>query len=268
MLGREGASLAWRNLHPSNMPARIALFHRATGPMPAVDLPTDDWPYLYLARRTIPSDYLIVVCSLLALSAAGVGALWWTDRQAQFSASGAFADAHFFFLGLGFLLLETKSIGDCSLYFGTTWFVTMVVVSGVLLMVLLANALAMRMRRGSRWLYLPLLLCLIFLYFVPRELILGLPLMDRLLWAVMVVPLPIFFAGLIFSTTFRTGGDPATWFAANLIGATIGGFLEYLAMAIGTSDLLMIVAAAYLGSLLCWAVFSRSITLSRRVGTP
>jgi len=53
-------------------------------------------------------------------------------------------DGHFLFLGLGFLLLETRSIADCSLYFGTTWFVTMVVVAGVLLMVLAANLVAMR----------------------------------------------------------------------------------------------------------------------------
>ncbi len=75
------------------------------------------------------------------------------------------------------------------------------------------------------------------------------------------MPLPIFFAGLIFSTTFRDGGDPATLLAANLIGATIGGFLEYLAMAVGTHDLMIIVAAAYIGSLLCRALATRPKTI-------
>jgi hypothetical protein len=248
-----------RGLDPSNMPAQISMYHRAVGPMPAIDLPTDDWPYLYLSRRTIPGDYLIVAGSLLAISAAAVAALWWTDRESRLSARLGFVDAHFLLLGLGFLLLETKSIGDCSLYFGTTWFVTMVVVSGVLLMVLLANAVAMRLRKTSPWFYLPLLLSLAFLYLVPRDTILGLPFAARLLWSVLIVPLPIFFAGLIFSTTFRDAGDPATLLAANLIGATIGGFLEYLAMAIGTRDLLIIVVAAYVGSFLC-RVFSRRST--------
>ena len=44
-------------------------------------------------------------------------------------------------MGWGFLLLQTKSIGDTSLYFGTTWFVTTLVIAGVLLMVLLGALL-------------------------------------------------------------------------------------------------------------------------------
>jgi hypothetical protein len=240
-----------QNLKSAILPKEIADYHRAVGQMPTMDLPTDDWPYLYLSRHTIPNDYLIVCGSLLAISAGVVIALWLTDRDIQNGANLGFAGAHFLFLGLGFLLLETKSIGDCSLYFGTTWFVTMIVVSGVLLMVLLANTIAMRLRQTSHWLYLPLLISLALLYFTPRELILGRPLAIRLLWTLLIVPLPIFFAGLIFSTTFRDGGDPATLLAANLIGATIGGFLEYLAMAIGTRDLLLIIAAAYVVSLVC-----------------
>jgi hypothetical protein len=172
---------------------------------------------------------------------------------------GGFSDAHFFFLGFGFLLLETKSIGDCSLYFGTTWFVTMIVIVGVLLMVFLANAFAMRMNRTSFGFYVPLLLSLLFLYLVPRDLILGLPLSARLAWAILIVPLPIFFAGLIFSTTFRDGGDPAVMLGANLIGATIGGFAEYLAMAVGTRALMLLVMAAYALSLFCLDLKSKSV---------
>jgi SAM-dependent methyltransferase len=254
-----------RNLDPDAQPTVIAGYHRVIGEPPAVDLPTDDWPYLYLSQRTIPSDYLIVAGSLLALSAGVVITLWLTDRGNRDGAKVGFMGAHFLLLGLAFLLLETKSIGDCSLYFGTTWFVTMVVVSGVLLMVLLANAFAMRLRKMSLWLYLPLLLSLVFLYFVPRDTILGLPFTSRLLWTVFIVPLPIFFAGLIFSTTFRDGGDASTLLSANLIGATIGGFLEYLAMAIGTRDLLLIVGAAYIGSMACWSVSRRSMALTTRL---
>jgi hypothetical protein len=152
---------------------------------------------------------------------------------------------------LGFLLLETKSIGDCSLYFGTTWVVTMIVVTGVLLMVLAANLIAMRMRRAPLTLYIPLLASLVVLYLMPRDQILGLPWIARLAWALFCVPLPIFFAGLIFSVTFRDAVDPATLLAANLIGATLGGFCEYLGMAFGVHALLLIVMGAYLGSLLC-----------------
>ena len=158
-------------------------------------------------------------------------------------------DGHFLFLGLGFLLLETKSISDCSLYFGTTWFVTLVVVAGVLLMVLAANLMAMRMTRFRTWLYAPLIAALLLLYFVKRDSILALSFNERLLWSLLVVPLPIFFAGLIFSTTFRQAANPSSYFGANLIGAMIGGFCEYLSMVIGNQNLMFLVIAAYLVSL-------------------
>jgi len=65
----------------------------------------------------------------------------------------------------------------------------------------------------------------------------------------MVVPLPIFFAGLIFSTTFRQAVNPSSFFGANLVGAMIGGFSEYLSMVIGNQDLMFLVIGAYLVSL-------------------
>jgi hypothetical protein len=64
-----------------------------------------------------------------------------------------------------------------------------------------------------------------------------------------VVPLPIFFAGLIFSTTFRRASIPSSFFGANLIGAMIGGFCEYLSMVMGNKNLMFLIIGAYLVSL-------------------
>ena len=64
-----------------------------------------------------------------------------------------------------------------------------------------------------------------------------------------MVPLPIFFAGLIFSTTFRQGSNPSSFFGANLIGAMIGGFSEYLSMIVGNQNLMFLIIGAYLVSL-------------------
>jgi len=225
---------------------------RADG-MPQVPPPTDDWPYLYLSKKTVPSDYLIVMGTLLALSLVVVLAL----RGGRFDTN----DGHFCFLGMGFLLLETKSISDCSLYFGTTWLVTTIVVAGVLLMVLGANMLAGRLKRFSYFLYLPVFAALLVLYFTPRDVILALPFAGRLLWTMLVVPLPIFCAGLIFSVTFRDTTAPAMLFGANLVGAMIGGFCEYLSMATGSQWLTLLVMAAYLGSLAC--VFATRVARSR-----
>lgn len=207
-----------------------------------VELPTDDWPFLYLQKRTVPADYLVAISGMLLTSILAAG---WLGGRAVVRGNLSFA-----FLGMGFLLLETKSIGDCTLFFGATWLVTLIVVAGVLLMVLAANLVAERVRTSSLWLYLPLFAALALLLVVPRGEILGLAYGLRLLWALLVVPLPIFFAGLIFSASFRQSPNPAAAFGANLIGAMCGGFCEYLGMAIGSQWLAAIVVVAYAASLL------------------
>ncbi len=228
------------------LPPGYGPFHRAAfAELPPIDMPTDDWPFLYLASRTIPSDYLIAIGSMLAFSVITVaflrrGSIGWQD-------------VHFGLLGMGFLLLETKNIIDCTLFFGATWFVTMVVVSGVLLMVIGANQVAARIAKFSPWMYVPLFAVLALLLFVPREWVLGFGLPGRALWALLVVPLPVFFAGIIFSLTFRESGAASAVFGANLIGAMVGGFCEYLGMAVGNHRLSMLVFIAYLGSLLVLA---------------
>jgi hypothetical protein len=130
--------------------------------------------------------------------------------------------------------------------------VTTLVITGVLLMVLLANWAAIRWKRPfSPSLYLPLFGALALVLLVPREFILGQDYGVRLLWTLLVVPLPIFFAGLIFSSTFRQAANPSALFGSNLMGATVGGFCEYLGMSIGSEALGWIVIAAYLASLAC-----------------
>jgi len=235
---------AFRGPH-SDPPAQYGRFARTVFPagddLSDASATTDDWPFLYLSGKTIPADYLIVVGILLAVTLPVVYML----RGRGFGTN----DGHFLFLGLGFLLLETKSISDCSLYFGTTWFVTMVVVAGVLLMVLAANLVAMWLKRFGTWMYAPLIATLLVLYFVKRDTILALSFEERLLWSLLIVPLPIFFAGLIFSTTLREASNPSSFFGANLIGAMIGGFCEYLSMKIGNENLMFLVIGAYLVSL-------------------
>jgi hypothetical protein len=235
---------AFRGKHADPLPQYgrfVRTVFPAGGDLSDAVAPTDDWPFLYLSRKTIPADYLIVIGILLAITIPVVLML----RGRGFGMN----DGHFLFLGLGFLLLETKSISDCSLYFGTTWFVTLVVVAGVLLMVLAANMLAMRMSRFRPWLYAPLIATLLLLYLVKRDSVLALSFDERLLWSLLVVPLPIFFAGLIFSTTFRQALNPSSFFGANLIGAMIGGFSEYLSMIIGNQNLMFLIVGAYLVSL-------------------
>jgi SAM-dependent methyltransferase len=202
----------------------------------------DDWPYLYLMRRFIPSDYLVTIAVLLAVTLAF---LFFSSEKKE-----AKVDYHFFLLGAGFLLLETKSITTISLYFGTTWLVSMIVILGVLIMVFLANLVAFRVKRFSLLLYLPLIASLGFLYLFPTQNVVGWPFFSRLIYSLVVIPLPIFFAGLIFSSTFRESVDPPLSFGSNLLGAMVGGFTEYLGMVTGMRALLLVVLGFYLASLL------------------
>lgn len=224
---------------PLSAPDELFHYRRVERPVERGDVPLarDDWPYLYLRARTIPLDYALVI-GFLALGS--VGAVLALRRRGD----DPRRELQMFWLGMGFLLLQTKSIGDCSLYFGSTWVVTNVVIAGVLLMVLLANLLAIRRPRLAPG-YLPLFAALAVTCAVPREWVLGLPWSGRLAWTLLVVPLPLLFAGLIFSTSFRAGTHPAALFGANLIGATLGGFSEYLGMAIGSRGLSVVLIGAY-----------------------
>jgi threonine dehydrogenase-like Zn-dependent dehydrogenase len=217
---------------------------------------TDDWPYLYLRQRTIPPDYLLVILTLLVVSVAAVGRLT--------NMGTGVAGLHFAAMGAGFLLLETKSIVDSSLYFGATWIISLIVIAGVLLMVLLANLVADRLPEFSRWLYAPLIASILLVYAVPTNAILALPFAGRVAWTALAVPIPIFFAGLVFSGTFKLSRHPSSAIGANLVGAMLGGFAEYLSMATGRTSLVFVVIAAYLVSLAAVSVGQGRLVLFGR----
>lgn len=228
------------------LPATVYGFDpiRVAPPSAAGDDPplaTDDWPFLYLRERNIPQHYLIVIVPLLLLS---VGALALGAGEIRVGPS----QLHFAALGMGFLLLQTKSITDCSLYFGATWLVTTLVVAGILFMVFCANFVAMRLESFRAVYYAPLAASLLLLWIVPNDAVLSLPAWGRAAFVLCAVPLPVFFAGIVFSTTFRDAERPSLCFGANLIGSAIGGFAEYAGMWTGYQALSLLVAFAYLAS--------------------
>jgi spermidine synthase len=91
---------------------------------------TDDWPYLYLREHTVPDVYWQVLLLLLILSVIVILLVFPESTNVSL---------HFFFLGCAFFLLETKSITEAALLFGSTWIVNSVVISAILLMILGAN---------------------------------------------------------------------------------------------------------------------------------
>ncbi|MCC7527634.1 MAG: hypothetical protein IT342_03865, partial [Candidatus Melainabacteria bacterium] len=73
----------------------------------------------------------------------------------------------------------------------------------------------------------------------------------------LVTSLPMFMAGLIFSTSFSSSQSPRRSLAFNLLGAVFGALLEYLSTYIGVSALVTVAAALYFVS---WIFFRKSAT--------
>ena len=56
---------------------------------------------------------------------------------------------------------------------------------------------------------------------------------------------PIFVANLVFAQRFREAPSATTAFAANLLGAIVGGMVEYVSLITGYRFLLVVVGVLY-----------------------
>jgi hypothetical protein len=94
-------------------------------------------------------------------------------------------------------------------------------------------------------LYLLLAASLTLAFFVQPDRLLALEPVARFAAAGLVSFTPVLLANLIFAQRFKDVGTSTVAFAANLLGAMIGGVLEYGAIMIGYRDLLIVVAVLY-----------------------
>ena len=143
-------------------------------------------------------------------------------------------------------MLETRSIVTFSLLFGSTWLVNALVFFAVLASVLLAILVASRVRIRQTWvLYAGLMGSLALAYVLPPASLLIDPLWLRYLLATALAFAPVFFANLVFSFSFRDTRTADMAFASNLLGAMVGGAIEYVALVTGYQALILIVAGLY-----------------------
>jgi hypothetical protein len=63
--------------------------------------------------------------------------------------------------------------------------------------------------------------------------------------------LPVFFAGLIFTETFRRFPRRSSAFGANIVGAVAGGLAQNASFVVGMKALLLIAALFYSSAALC-----------------
>jgi hypothetical protein len=200
---------------------------------------SDDHPFVYLAGDSIPSLYLVTLGLILLASIVLV-----RPAAGPYRRMAGYIDL--FFMGAAFMLLETKNIVQFALLFGTTWFVNALVTAGVLVAVFAAVEVSRHVVvRRPVLLYAGLLAALIVAWAVPPESLLALSPLPRFVLAVLIAFAPIFLANMVFAQRFRDTADSGTAFGANLLGAMIGGILEYLSLIVGYRWLLVLVALLY-----------------------
>jgi len=238
---------------PSDVPIpdRVTQFGRSVRPSPAhahdrdasIEVATDDWPFLYLRNRHVPAHYLAALVLIAVVSVGAVGSVL-RGHRGEWS-------WHFFLLGAGFMLLETRSITQFALLWGSTWVVASLAIASVLVMALVANFVVARWEVRNPWRVGAVLLALLAVnYFVPVGRVAFESLaVESLFYAVLMFS-PIVCAGLLFGSAFKRSTSVPMNFGANLLGAMAGGVAEYLSLISGFRALLFVIAALYAGALL------------------
>ena len=231
---------------PPPLPPDVMAYNQSHAPSPAHSLvrdasivpATDNWPFLYMRAPDLPRHYLAALVLVLVVSAAAV----WLARG---PGSGPWS-WHFFFLGAGFMLLETKSIVQFALLWGSTWSSASLAIASVLVMALASAIVANRLAIRRRGVIAAALLTLIAVnYLIPvGRVTFDNRAAESLFYGVLVFS-PVFCAGLLFSASFKESASTADDFGANLLGAMVGGVGEYLSLLAGYRFLLVLVALCY-----------------------
>ncbi len=200
---------------------------------------TDDWPFPYLRDRIIP---WLNIREMILLAIASVAILLAFSPIKRVR-----PDGHMFFLGAGFMLLETKGVVHVALLFGSTWIVNSVVFFAILLFILIANLYVRAVGPVRLWPYYILLTAaLVVNIVIPMSQFLALPGWEKVGVSCAVVFAPIFFAGIIFATSFRASKNPDIYFGSNIAGAVLGGLCENFSLVLGFNYLLVLAVAFYL----------------------
>ena len=144
------------------------------------------------------------------------------------------------------MLLEVQSISKASVALGNTWLVNAVIVSGVLVMILLANLIVARFHGIS---LIPVYVCLfgicLGLYFVDIARFAFLPYGSKAAIVGTLTTLPMIFSGIVFIRSFANVSRKDEALGANLIGALVGALLQSIAFVTGIRALLLIVLGLY-----------------------
>lgn len=209
----------------------------------AVGAATDDWPFLYVRKRMIPGLSLRGMATMGGLSLLLLVLFLWEGPKSD---QRWRLDGRMFFLGAGFMLLETEAVVHMALLFGSTWMVNTVVFMAVLGMILGANLYVLKRRPARLWpYYLGLLISLAMNIVIPLDFFLGMNRPVQMAASSLLVFAPILFAGVIFAVAFGRSRNPHQDFGANVGGAILGGLAEYSSTLLGFRYLTLLAVLFY-----------------------
>lgn len=212
-----------------------------------VDMSTDDWPFLYMPRRVYPVSYLVVLGLIVLLSFVLYGTFFQEKPEA--------AQLPFFFLGAGFMLVETKAITEMGLSFGNTWQVIAIAIASILVMAFFGNLIVQKFELKSSFLSYSLLFASLAAgWWISNSGGLPSTALGRLGTAI-ILTCPLLFSGIVFSTLLSAQSRISSVMCMNLLGAMCGGILEYNSMYFGFRFLYVLAFALYLMALFSGFVF-------------
>ncbi len=96
--------------------------------------------------------------------------------------------------------------------------------------------------------YLLLFIAVLISFFVPLDTLLGQRWWLKVILGGLIISLPLFFAGIIFASSLKKSTSIEIAFGSNLLGAVLGGMLEYSSLAIGLGNLALLALVMYIGS--------------------
>ncbi len=194
-----------------------------------------------MKNRHIPTHYLGALALILVVSTVAVMA----TLRGQ---SGRWS-WEMFLLGAAFMLLETKSIIQFALLWGSTWFVASLVIAAVLTMAMLATVVVSRVEIRRPWLVCGVLVGLLAVNYVLPVGSVGFSsrAVESVFYALLVFS-PIFCAGLLFGSAIKRSTSLSRDYGTNLLGAMVGGVGEYLSLVTGFGALLGIIALCYIAA--------------------
>lgn len=204
-----------------------------------VNVPTDDWPYLYLQARTVSSFYLSLIAMILGISAIAVFGVSREMREAG-------ADVEMFLFGAAFMLIETRLVTEMNLVWSATWLTSAVVFGSILLTIIAATILMQVRPLGWGVAATGLVVAMLATWALPTRLMLGLDPPARLGASIVFAGAPVFFASCCFALLFRDRARPDVAFGWNMLGAVAGGVLELSSMAVGIKATALLALVAYL----------------------